>query len=140
MAIKDPHDPKWPKALWTPFFQSMASSNHQRPPTQLPESFPLTLRGRFLLPQCNPYSRFHEWCIYGIISHYAPFLLSNPMVTFSGPNYVIQNQVPNPSPFSKEAFSAIQSDNSLVATRISFEDPNHLALQELGCQSSSGLF
>ncbi|MBW0499342.1 hypothetical protein O181_039057 [Austropuccinia psidii MF-1] len=28
---------------------------------------------------------------------------------------------------------AIQSDNSLVATRRPFEDPNHLALQRLGC-------
>ncbi|MBW0512257.1 hypothetical protein O181_051972 [Austropuccinia psidii MF-1] len=55
------------------------------------------------------------------------------MVKFSGPNYVVPNQVPNPSPFLKEAFSAIQSDNSLAATRRSFKDPNHLALQRLGC-------
>ncbi|MBW0563363.1 hypothetical protein O181_103078 [Austropuccinia psidii MF-1] len=65
---------------------------------------------------------------------------SNPMVTFSGPNYMIPNQVPNPSPFSKEDVSAIQSGNSLAPTRRPFEDPNHLALQELGCQFSSGLF
>ncbi|MBW0488697.1 hypothetical protein O181_028412 [Austropuccinia psidii MF-1] len=62
------------------------------------------------------------------------------MVTLSGPNYVIQNQVPNPSPVSKEVISAIQSGNSLAATRKQLEDPNHLALQELGCQFSSGLF
>ncbi|MBW0587722.1 hypothetical protein O181_127437 [Austropuccinia psidii MF-1] len=29
------------------------------------------------------------------------------MVTFSGPNYIIPNQVPNPSPISKEDCSAI---------------------------------
>ncbi|MBW0498844.1 hypothetical protein O181_038559 [Austropuccinia psidii MF-1] len=81
-----------------------------------------------------------EWCIYGIIYHYAPFLLSNPMVILSGPNYMIQNQVPNPSPILKEDLSAIQSGNSLAANRRPFKDPNHLALQELGCQLSPGLF
>ncbi|MBW0530737.1 hypothetical protein O181_070452 [Austropuccinia psidii MF-1] len=74
-----------------------------------------------------------EWCIYGIIYHYSPFLLRNPMVTLSGPNYVIQNQVPNPPQISKKDFSAIQSGNSLAATRRPFKDPNHLALQRLGC-------
>ncbi|MBW0508940.1 hypothetical protein O181_048655 [Austropuccinia psidii MF-1] len=74
-----------------------------------------------------------EWCIYGKIYHYAPFLLSNPMVTLLGPNYVIPDQVPNPSPISKKDFSAIQSGNSLAATRIPFKDPNHLALHGLGC-------
>ncbi|MBW0586797.1 hypothetical protein O181_126512 [Austropuccinia psidii MF-1] len=62
------------------------------------------------------------------------------MVILSGPNYVIQNQVRNPSPISKKDFSAIQSGNSLAATRRPFKDPNHLALQELGCHYSSGLF
>ncbi|MBW0473731.1 hypothetical protein O181_013446 [Austropuccinia psidii MF-1] len=87
-----------------------------------------------------PSSSIQEWCICGIIYHYAPFLLSNPMVRFSGQNYMIPNQVPNPSPIFKEDFSAIQYGNSLVATRRPFEDPNHLALQELGCQFPSGLF
>ncbi|MBW0528048.1 hypothetical protein O181_067763 [Austropuccinia psidii MF-1] len=50
------------------------------------------------------------------------------------------NTVANPSPSLKEDFPAIQSGNSLAATRRPFEDPNHLALQELGCQLSSGLF
>ncbi|MBW0565014.1 hypothetical protein O181_104729 [Austropuccinia psidii MF-1] len=118
----------------------MASGSHQRPPAQLQERIPLSFSRRLFLPQCNLHSRIQEWCIYGIIYHYAPYLLSNPMVMFSGPNYVIQNQVPNPSPISKEDFSAIQPGNSLAATRRPFEDPNHLALQELGCQISSGLF
>ncbi|MBW0523111.1 hypothetical protein O181_062826 [Austropuccinia psidii MF-1] len=62
------------------------------------------------------------------------------MVTLSGPNCVIPNQVPNPSLILKEEFSDIQSGNSLAATRRPFKDPNHLALQELGCQFSLGLF
>ncbi|MBW0553458.1 hypothetical protein O181_093173 [Austropuccinia psidii MF-1] len=55
------------------------------------------------------------------------------MVTLSEPNYVIPNQVPSPSPFLKEDVSAIQSGNSLAASRRPFEDPNHPALQRLGC-------
>ncbi|MBW0491155.1 hypothetical protein O181_030870 [Austropuccinia psidii MF-1] len=47
---------------------------------------------------------------------------------------------PNPSSPLKEDFSDIQSGNSLAATRRPFEDLNHLALQELGCQLSPGLF
>ncbi|MBW0514547.1 hypothetical protein O181_054262 [Austropuccinia psidii MF-1] len=115
--------------------QFMASGNHQRPPAQLQARIPLSFRGRIFLPQCTPYSRIQEWCIYGIIYHYAPFLLSNPMVIFSGPN-----KVPKPSPILKEDSSDIQSGNSMEATRRPFEDPNHLALQELGCKFSSGLF
>ncbi|MBW0579483.1 hypothetical protein O181_119198 [Austropuccinia psidii MF-1] len=118
----------------------MASGIHQRPPAQLQSRIPLIFSGRLVLPQCTPYSRIQEWCIYGIIYHYAPFVLRKPMVTFSGPNYVIPHQVPNPSPTSKEDLLVIQSGNSLAATRRPFKDPNHLDLQELGCQFSSGLF
>ncbi|MBW0588915.1 hypothetical protein O181_128630 [Austropuccinia psidii MF-1] len=98
------------------------------------------VQGKTSLPSMHSVLKDQEWCIYGIIYHYAPFLLSNPMVTLSGPNYMLPNQVPNSSPISKEDFSAIQSGNSLVATRRTFKDPNHLALQELGFQFSSGLF
>ncbi|MBW0488827.1 hypothetical protein O181_028542 [Austropuccinia psidii MF-1] len=84
------------------------------------------------LPLMHSVLKDQEWCIYGIIYHYAPFLLSNPMVTISGPNYVITNQVPSPSPISKKDFSDIQSGNSLAATRRPFKDPNYLALQRLG--------
>ncbi|MBW0479085.1 hypothetical protein O181_018800 [Austropuccinia psidii MF-1] len=120
-------------------FQSMAFGNHQTPPAQLPARFPLIFRGRLLFPQCTPYSRIQEWCIYDIIYHYAPFFLSNPMVKLSVPTYMIPNQVPNPSSILKEDLSAIQSGNSLVATRRLFEDHNHLALQDLGCNLLSGL-
>ncbi|MBW0580908.1 hypothetical protein O181_120623 [Austropuccinia psidii MF-1] len=118
----------------------MASGNYQRPPAQLRARIPLRFRGRLFLPQCTPHSRIQEWCIYGIIYHYALFLLGDTMVSLSGPNFVIPNQVPNPSPISTEDSSAIQSGNSMVATKRPFKDPNHLALQELGCQFSSGLF
>ncbi|MBW0586214.1 hypothetical protein O181_125929 [Austropuccinia psidii MF-1] len=53
------------------------------------------------------------------------------MVTLSGPNYMIPNKVPNPSPILKEDLSAMQSGNSLAATRRPFKDPNHLALQDI---------
>ncbi|MBW0481592.1 hypothetical protein O181_021307 [Austropuccinia psidii MF-1] len=105
-----------------------------------PRKDSLQVQGKTSLPSMHSVFKDQEWCIYGIIYHYAPFLLSNPMVTFSGPNYLIPNQVPNPSPSSKKDFSAIQSGNSLAATRRPFKDPNHLALQELGCQFSPGLF
>ncbi|MBW0550802.1 hypothetical protein O181_090517 [Austropuccinia psidii MF-1] len=93
--------------------QPMASGNHQRPPAQLQARIPLHFMERLFLPQCTTYSRFQEWCIYGIIYHYAPFLLRNLMVTLSGPSYVIPIQVPNPSPILKEDVSAIQAGNSL---------------------------
>ncbi|MBW0506630.1 hypothetical protein O181_046345 [Austropuccinia psidii MF-1] len=98
------------------------------------------VQGKTSLASMRSVLKSQKWCIYGIIYHYAPFLLSNPMMTFSGPNYVIPNQVPNPSPILKEDVSAIQSGNSLAATRRPFKDPNHLALKGLGCQFSSGLF
>ncbi|MBW0490383.1 hypothetical protein O181_030098 [Austropuccinia psidii MF-1] len=50
------------------------------------------LKGISSFPSYHPYSRLQAWYIYGIIYHYAPFLLSNPMVTFSGPNSTFPNQ------------------------------------------------
>ncbi|MBW0567818.1 hypothetical protein O181_107533 [Austropuccinia psidii MF-1] len=72
----------------------MASGNPQRPPAKLKSTLPLSSRGRFPIPPCTLHSRMQDWCIYGIIYHYAPFLLSNPMVMFSGPNSIILNQGP----------------------------------------------
>ncbi|MBW0472024.1 hypothetical protein O181_011739 [Austropuccinia psidii MF-1] len=71
-------------------FSAMASGNPQRPPDQLKSTLPLNSRGRFL----TPYSTMQEWCIYGIIYHYAPFLLSNSDLMLSGPNSIIPNQGP----------------------------------------------
>ncbi|MBW0508308.1 hypothetical protein O181_048023 [Austropuccinia psidii MF-1] len=70
------------------------SKDHLWPPAQLKSTLPLSSRGRFPIPPFTLYSRMQEWCIYGIIYHYAPFLLSNPMVTFSGRNSTIPNQGP----------------------------------------------
>ncbi|MBW0584688.1 hypothetical protein O181_124403 [Austropuccinia psidii MF-1] len=75
---------------WT-IIPAMASGNQQRPPDQLSKHSP-QLKGNSFIPPCTPYSRLQEWCIYGIIYHYAPFLLSNSMVTFSVPNTTIPNQ------------------------------------------------
>ncbi|MBW0496410.1 hypothetical protein O181_036125 [Austropuccinia psidii MF-1] len=116
--------------LWQPSEATRPSPRKDSPPVQ----------GKTSLSSMHSILKDQVWCIYGIIYHYAPFFLSNPMMTLSGPNYMIPNQVPNPSPISKENFSAIQSVNYLTATRRPFKDPNHLALQELGFQFSSGLF
>ncbi|MBW0522043.1 hypothetical protein O181_061758 [Austropuccinia psidii MF-1] len=113
----------------------MASCNPQRPPDQLKSTLPLNSRGGFPIPPCTPYSRMQEWCRYGIKYHYAPFFLRNPMVTFSGPNCIIPNQGPKIHyQFLKEDSSAHQSGKSMAAIRRQFQDPNHLALQELGWQ------
>ncbi|MBW0510553.1 hypothetical protein O181_050268 [Austropuccinia psidii MF-1] len=88
-------------------FQPMASGNHQRQPDQLSSILPPNLRGILPIPPCTPYSRLQEWCINGIIYHYEPFLLSNSMVTFSGP----KSRSQNPTPILKEDSSAHQSGN-----------------------------
>ncbi|MBW0489921.1 hypothetical protein O181_029636 [Austropuccinia psidii MF-1] len=93
-------------------FQPMASGNHQRPPDQLSSTLLLNLRGILPIPPCTPYSRLQEWCIYGIIYHYAPLLLRNSVVTFSGPKSMIpKSRSQNPMPISKEDSSADQSGN-----------------------------
>ncbi|MBW0536305.1 hypothetical protein O181_076020 [Austropuccinia psidii MF-1] len=81
------HEPPWT------IIPAMASGSHQRPPDQLSKHSPQHKVNSFI-PPCTLYSRLQEWCIYGIIYHYAPFLLSNSMVMLSGPNPTIQNQGP----------------------------------------------
>ncbi|MBW0559791.1 hypothetical protein O181_099506 [Austropuccinia psidii MF-1] len=76
----------------------MASGNDQRPPDKLSSVLILNLSGILSIPPCTPYSRLQEWCIYGIIYPYAPFLFSNSMVKFSGPNSMISNQGPKIQP------------------------------------------
>ncbi|MBW0590605.1 hypothetical protein O181_130320 [Austropuccinia psidii MF-1] len=66
----------WPLNI-TP---TMASGNHQRPPDHFRKLFPQLEQNSFI-PPCTLYSRLQQWCIYGIIYHYAPFWLSNSMVT-----------------------------------------------------------
>ncbi|MBW0512135.1 hypothetical protein O181_051850 [Austropuccinia psidii MF-1] len=98
------------------------------------------LRVRPLFHQCTLYQSIQVWCIYGIIYHYAPFLLSNTMGMFSGPKYVFSIQVPKSSTHFKGRPSSNSVLKSLVATRRPFKDPNHLALQELVGYFISGLF
>ncbi|MBW0576930.1 hypothetical protein O181_116645 [Austropuccinia psidii MF-1] len=93
--------------LWQPSEATRSAPSKDSPPVQWKTS----------LSSMHSVLKDQEWCIYSIIYHYEPFLLRNPMVTLSGPNYMIPNQVPNPSPILKEDFSAIQSGNSLAATR-----------------------
>ncbi|MBW0461560.1 hypothetical protein O181_001275 [Austropuccinia psidii MF-1] len=125
-----PVDHKSVHGLWKPSEATRSAPIKNYPPVQ----------GKTSLPSMHSIFKDQEWCIYSIMYHYETFLLRNPMVTLSGPNYVIPNQVPNPSPISKEDFSDIWSGDSLAATRRPFKDPNPLALQELGCQFSPGLF
>ncbi|MBW0530122.1 hypothetical protein O181_069837 [Austropuccinia psidii MF-1] len=51
------------------------------------------VQGKTSLPSMHSILKDQEWCIYGLLYHYAPFLLTNTMVTLSGPNDVITNQV-----------------------------------------------
>ncbi|MBW0588279.1 hypothetical protein O181_127994 [Austropuccinia psidii MF-1] len=100
MAI-EPVGPPWN------IIPAMASGNHQRPPDQLSKHSP-QLKGDLSIPPCTPYSRLQQWCIYGIIYHYAPFLLNNSMVMFSGPNSTIPNQGPKiQRPFRRRTFQLI---------------------------------
>ncbi|MBW0469280.1 hypothetical protein O181_008995 [Austropuccinia psidii MF-1] len=73
--------------------QAMAHGNLQRPPATFNQRFPLKIRDTSGPTQWAQVCRNQEWCIYGIIYHYAPFFLRNPMVMFSGHNYSIPNQV-----------------------------------------------
>ncbi|MBW0535776.1 hypothetical protein O181_075491 [Austropuccinia psidii MF-1] len=116
--------------LWKPSEATRSHPRKESPPVQ----------GKTSLPSMHSVLKHQQLCICGIIYHYAPFILRNLILTLSGPNYVMTNQVPYPSPILKEDFSAIKSGNSLAATRRPFKDPNHLALQELGFQFSPGLF
>ncbi|MBW0581334.1 hypothetical protein O181_121049 [Austropuccinia psidii MF-1] len=70
--------------LWKPSEATRSAPSRDSPPVQ----------GKTSLPSMHSILRDQEWCIYGIIYHYAPFCLSNPMVTLSGPNYMIPNEVP----------------------------------------------
>ncbi|MBW0571104.1 hypothetical protein O181_110819, partial [Austropuccinia psidii MF-1] len=100
-------------------------------------STPLNSRGILSISPCTPYSRLQEWCIYGIIYHYAPFLLINSMVKLSGPNFTIPNQGPKSNAHLKGGFFNSSVWQSMAAIRRPFKDPNHLALQELGWQFHS---
>ncbi|MBW0488382.1 hypothetical protein O181_028097 [Austropuccinia psidii MF-1] len=63
--------------LWKPSEATRAAPRKDSPPVQ----------GKTSPSSMHSVLKDQEWCIYGIIYHYAPFLLSNPMVELSYPNY-----------------------------------------------------
>ncbi|MBW0583496.1 hypothetical protein O181_123211 [Austropuccinia psidii MF-1] len=99
---KDPQDP-------------ILANNHRGPifsPWPLLTTRSAQLKGISPITPCTPYSRLQEWCIYGIIYHYAPFLLRNLMVTFLGQNFMIPKSMSqNPVPILKEDYLTHQSGN-----------------------------
>ncbi|MBW0518688.1 hypothetical protein O181_058403, partial [Austropuccinia psidii MF-1] len=90
------------------------------------------LEGNSSIPPCTPHSRLQEWSLYGIIYHYAPFLLRNSMVTFSEPNPSFQIKVSKSNAHFKGGLFNSSVWKYMAAIRRPFKDPNHLALQELG--------
>ncbi|MBW0461906.1 hypothetical protein O181_001621 [Austropuccinia psidii MF-1] len=62
--------------------QAMASGNHKRPPSTFNKGLPLKIRETSDSNKWTQVCGNQEWCIYGIIYHYAPFFLSNSMVKF----------------------------------------------------------
>ncbi|MBW0491822.1 hypothetical protein O181_031537 [Austropuccinia psidii MF-1] len=70
--------------LWKPSEATRSAPSRDSPPVQ----------GKTSLPSMHSILKDQEWCIYGIIYHYAPFSLRNQMVTLSGPSYMIPNEVP----------------------------------------------
>ncbi|MBW0564296.1 hypothetical protein O181_104011 [Austropuccinia psidii MF-1] len=113
-------------------FQPLASLNHQRPPAQAQEAFP-SIQWKDSPSPIYSIPGIQEWCVCGIIYHYAPILLSNPMVMVSGPNYAIPNQIPKSITHCEASLFSHSVLKSLEATRRLFKDHNHLARQELGC-------
>ncbi|MBW0471962.1 hypothetical protein O181_011677 [Austropuccinia psidii MF-1] len=120
-------------------FKPLASGNYQRPPHKSQQGFPFIQGKDFSSPMYSvPW--IQEWCIYGIIYNYAPILVSNPMMIFSGPNHFIRTPVLKYITHLEGIFLSHSVLKSLEATRRPFEDANHLALQELGCTFLSGFF
>ncbi|MBW0542657.1 hypothetical protein O181_082372 [Austropuccinia psidii MF-1] len=98
------------KIFWTPIFHSWPlaiTRGHQLRPRKGSPQF----KGRPFPQSQTLHWRNQECEIYGIIYHYAPFSLRNPMVMASGPHYIIENQVPKSiTPFQRKV-SVSQSDN-----------------------------
>ncbi|MBW0494942.1 hypothetical protein O181_034657 [Austropuccinia psidii MF-1] len=104
MAINHHRTHFGPGSPWTTF-QPLAPGNHQRSTRSAQLNLSPHLKGKPSIPPCTLYSRLQEWCIYGIIYHYAAFLLWNSIVTLSGP------RSQEPTPILKEGSLAHQSGN-----------------------------
>ncbi|MBW0553772.1 hypothetical protein O181_093487 [Austropuccinia psidii MF-1] len=73
-------------------FNHWPFGNYQRTQNQSQQGFPF-IQGKNLSSPMYSVPWIQEWCIYGMIYHYAPILIRNPMVMISGPNEAISNQV-----------------------------------------------
>ncbi|MBW0502397.1 hypothetical protein O181_042112 [Austropuccinia psidii MF-1] len=86
---QNPINPKWPKnhlrtqighksvhGLWKPSEATRSAPSKDSPQAQ----------GMTSPSSMHSILKDQEWCIYGIIYNYAPFLIRNPMVTLSDPN------------------------------------------------------
>ncbi|MBW0483480.1 hypothetical protein O181_023195 [Austropuccinia psidii MF-1] len=120
-------------------FQPLASGKHQKPPAQVKKAFP-SIQGKDSPSQMYSIPRIQAWCIYGIIYQYAPIFLNNPIVMLSGPDYAFSIKVPKSITHFEGGYFSHSVLQFLVATRRPFKNPNHLALQDLGCIFVSELF
>ncbi|MBW0489434.1 hypothetical protein O181_029149 [Austropuccinia psidii MF-1] len=91
--------------------QPLASENHQRPLAQVQKAFP-SIQGKDSPLPIYSVPRIQAWCIYGMIYHYAPILLRNPMVMLSGTNYSFSIKVPKSITNFEGSLSVIQSCNT----------------------------
>ncbi|MBW0548440.1 hypothetical protein O181_088155 [Austropuccinia psidii MF-1] len=137
--VKRTPGPKLAKNHSLAIFHPLTSGNDQMLPAQFQKVFP-SIQGKDSLSPMYSIPRIQAWYIYGIIYHYAAILPRNPMVIFSGPKYQIPIQVSKSLTHFKGSHFSHSALRSLAATRRPFKDPNHLALQELGCIFFSGLF
>ncbi|MBW0473412.1 hypothetical protein O181_013127 [Austropuccinia psidii MF-1] len=110
--------------------QAMASGNHQRPPATFHKGVHLTIHENLGPYQMTQVWGDQEWCICGIIYHYAPSFLRNSMVMFSELHYATSNQVPRLILHLKGRLQPL----SLTINggyQKPFKDPNSLAFQVL---------
>ncbi|MBW0487101.1 hypothetical protein O181_026816 [Austropuccinia psidii MF-1] len=127
---KGPQDPNWPRTTFWP----LSTPGLWQPPeatSSSPESFPLHSGEvvSFTNGLCTKDSGVvHIWYNISLCTNFAQ--RSNGDV--SGPNYAFQIQVPKSITQLKGSLFSHSVLQYLAATRGPFEDPNHLALQELG--------
>ncbi|MBW0490511.1 hypothetical protein O181_030226 [Austropuccinia psidii MF-1] len=113
-------------------FQPLASGTHQRPPAQVHKSLP-SIQGKESPSPMYSVTRdsgmVHMWYNIPLFTHFSQQW--NGML--SGPDYAFLIQVPKSMTNVEGSLFSHSVLQFLAATRRPFEDPNHLALQELGC-------
>ncbi|MBW0464516.1 hypothetical protein O181_004231 [Austropuccinia psidii MF-1] len=144
-----PHEPNFGPNLKRPKMTQgtqKPQNGHPWPYTARLHQWPLeTTRGHQLItsrvsPQVKgnpfpqlwtPHCRNQEWGIYGIIYHYAPFFLRNPIVTLSRLHSFISSHITISPVHLKKNTQIYSSWKFMVESTRPFEDTNHLALQLL---------